>query len=286
MRKFVIVPFLASSLLSGTILSTADGGASWQREFSGTVGDLNGVAVDIFTGAALAVGDGGRIIRRGDDSIWEDVSLDGFQNDLFSVVMGSGGVCMACGADGALLSSFDGGYSWRVWEGFDSGGADLLTVNFDPTSPDNFVITGENGFVHSASAGREQIDGVTGSCARLCSGEAEALAAPAGSITALVSAGSPCIAVGEEGAVFLFGNNGWARIESGCEEDLNGVTNLVFGETFCAVGEGGAIILSEDNGLSWRVVDSGTAADLNGVAGNGGGIGYIVGDGPFGRYLP
>ena len=64
------------------------------------------------------------------------------------------------------------------------------------------------------------------------------------------------------------------------------MANLVFGETFCAVGEGGTIILSDDNGRTWRSVDSGTTAGLNGTAGNGGGIGFIVGDGPFGRYLP
>ncbi len=286
MLKLLILLFPASCTFAGTILSTADGGVTWHREFSGTVGDLNGVAVDIFTGAALAVGDGGRIIRRGDEGIWSDVSPEGFHKDLFSVAAGSGGICMACGADGALLSSFDGGYSWRVWEGFDSGGADLLSVNFDPTSPDNFVITGENGFVHTASAGRVQINGVTGTCARLCSGEAEALAAPGRAVTPLVSAGSPCIAVGENGSVFLYEQGGWTSVESGFEEDLNGVANLVFGETFCAVGEGGTIILSDDNGRTWRSVDSGTTAGLNGTAGNGGGIGFIVGDGPFGRYLP
>ncbi len=285
MQKISFLFILAFPLFAGTILSTTDGGETWHREFSGTVCDLNGVAVDIFTGTALAVGDNGKILRRDEEGIWEDVSPAGFRKDLFSVVMGSRGGCMACGADGALLSSFDGGFTWRVWDQFDSGGADLFSVNFDPTRPDNFVITGENGFVHSASDGRLELDNVSGSCVSLCSGEAELFAAPGRGVTPLVSAGSPCAAVGEGGAVFLFEDGGWTGVESGCEEDLNGVANLVFGETFCAVGEGGTIILSRDNGRSWRPVNSGVSSDLNGVAGNGWGLGYIVGDGPFGRFL-
>ncbi|MEA3266124.1 MAG: hypothetical protein U9P42_04195 [Candidatus Fermentibacteria bacterium] len=299
--RYILLLFLISVKVpaEALILYSSDGGASWIREESSTLSNLNDVAISITTGIAISVGDNGTILRRGDDGTWSDVSPGGFTADLYSVAVGVSGM-MACGEGGILLSSFDGGTSWRILDNFQYSSIDLYSVNFDPTHPNSFLIVGEDGFIYSSEDGlvetESSSDFVT-SCGMLCSGFPEVVLGRNGSVynirnevmfdigdavisgaTEIVSGGGRYIAVGESGSVFRYSDcQVWDGILHCTGEDLNDVSYLIWGMTVCAVGDNGTMLISEDNGLTWGISDTGTSRDLNAVAGNGAGIACIVG---------
>jgi len=225
------------------------------------------------------------------------------------VAIALNGVCMACGDNGALLSSYDFGATWRLWENFVSDSTDLLSVNFDPSSPSEFVITGDHGFVFSA-AGQGTVsldtsDPVIGSCARFCSGYVDLVVTAGGSLVSLSGDSFPPLPVGSElngttpfvsaGGPFIIVGNGGLMIRLGdippvvqrpVAMDLCSVTSVEHGSVYCAVGRGGTILTSADNGFTWSRVYSGTSRNLLGVAGDGSGNCFIVGESILGRFLP
>lgn len=302
MRLVWITIFLIqfASYGEAIILYSSDNGASWIREESGTPNNLYGVSVDIVTGVTLAVGDEGTILRRGEDQIWTDVSPEGLSSDLYSVASGLGGA-MVCGAEGTLLSSFDGGLSWRVWSDFDCSNTNLLSVNFDPTHRNSFLILGEDGFVYSSEEEGIIPTGCTSeyvaSCVSLCSGFPELIMGRDGSgfsilnnagfvvanstlngATDLVSASGRFIVVGDGGSIFRYSSaEVWESISSITTENLNDVSYLAWGLTACSVGNNGTVLMSYDNGITWSDIDSGTKRDLTAIAGNGAGIACVVG---------
>jgi len=307
---FIIVLILLDSVhANALVLRTNDGGESWIREAPACTFSLNGVSIDPMSGLAIAVGDRGTVLRRETGSDWEDVSPPGLMKDLRSVAIGIDGVCMACGDSGTLISSFDRGVSWRVWGEFDYEGIDFLSVNFDPSSSGSFVITGEDGFIYTSSARAVEVrtsSSFIGSCVQLCSSFPEMVVSCTGDIyyplrdslhtvseplafngvTQVVSGGGTCAAVGNEGLVCTYNGADWLVRESNCTADLYSVAYITFGRNLCAVGENGTILLSLDNGETWSRVLSGISRNLNGIAGNGSGSGYIVGESLWGRFLP
>ncbi|MCK5035646.1 MAG: hypothetical protein KAS73_07130 [Candidatus Sabulitectum sp.] len=278
---------------------TSDGGASWVREESSTVSNLNAVAISLTTGIAISVGDNGTILRRGENGTWADVSPGGFTADLYSVAVGISGM-MACGEGGILLSSFDGGSNWTALSDFGHEDTDLYSVNFDPTHSNSFLITGDNGFIYSSRDRLVQTGSSTDfvtSCGMLCSGFPEVVLGRNGSgynirnevmfdigdvvirgATEIVSGGSSYIAVGESGSIFRYSDSEvWDSIPSITGENLNDVSYLAWGMTACAVGDNGIVLISEDNGLTWEISNMGISRNLNAVAGNGAWIACIVG---------
>lgn len=304
MRSFLFaaVSLVCFSASSGEalILYTSDNGDSWIREKSGTSSNLNCVSVDIMSGTILAVGDNGTILRRGEEEIWVDVSPEGLSADLYSVSTGIAG-SMACGEGGTLLSSFDGGLSWRIWTDFECGNVNLLSVNFDPTHLNTFLITGEDGFVHSSEergiVATDFTFDCVASCVTLCSGFPDQIIGSNGSgfslrsesefsignsllrgATEIVSGSGRYIAVGDSGSLFRYSEeNVWESIPTLLEEDLNDVSYLSWGSSACAVGNNGAAMKSNDNGITWTAIDSGTNRDLTSISGNGAGTACIVG---------
>ncbi|MCK5132892.1 MAG: hypothetical protein KAR40_12150 [Candidatus Sabulitectum sp.] len=298
----------SQSSASALIFHTSDGGKNWARENSATPNNLNGVSVDIVSGIALAVGDKGTILRRNEDGTWVNVSPDGLSADLYSVAAGVSSI-MCCGADGTLLSSFDGGFSWRVWTDFGYENTDLYSINFDPTHPGSFLIAGENGFIYSSEEGELVQTGSSSdfiaSCGMLCGGFPEIVLGRDGTAyhirsdvnynigdtvfrgaTEIVSGGGRYIAVGENGAVYRSLSDGvWESASSVTTENLNDVTYLVWGLTACAVGDCGTVLVSDDNGLTWGIVDIGMSRDFTAIAGNGAGEAYIVGKSAFSGIL-
>lgn len=290
------------------ILYSSDNGANWFREESCTSSNLNSVSIDIVTGIALAVGNNGTILRRGLEGRWADVSPEGLSQDLYSVCSQISG-SMACGADGALLSSFDGGLSWRIWTDFECGSVDLLSVNFDPTNQNSFLITGENGFVYSSKERGGLLTEVTfdcvASCVTLCRGFPDQIIGRDGKgfslrsetvfsitnsflrgATEIISGGGRYIAVGENGSIFRYSeDNVWESIPNTAEDHLNDVSYLLWGQSVCAVGENGTALLSYDNGITWDALDLGTNRDLNSIGGNGAGVACIVGTSAFSDFF-
>jgi photosystem II stability/assembly factor-like uncharacterized protein len=307
----VLVLFLVrlSLLAESVLLSTIDGGFTWTRENSGISQSLNAVSVDPMSGLVIAVGDRGTILRREVGGSWEDVSPPEVDSDLRSVAVGFDGVCMACGDSGTLMSSFNRGVSWRVWDEFGYENIDLLSVNFDPSSSGSFVITGEGGFLYASSDGITETGSMAsliGSCVQLCSSFPEIVVSSTGEIyffsgdslhapqnvfsfngvTKVVSGGGSFAAVGDEGLVCSYTDGCWRVRESNCTENLFSVAHITYGRNLCAVGENGTILISTDGGESWASVPSPVTRNLNGVAGSGSGTGYIVGDNLFERYFP
>ncbi|MCK5841177.1 MAG: hypothetical protein KAH31_03340 [Candidatus Sabulitectum sp.] len=299
--RYIFLLLFVSARISAEalILYTSDAGESWDREESNTLFCLNDVAISITTGIAISVGDNGTILRRGEDETWADVSPEGFTADLYSVAVGVSGM-MACGEDGALLSSFDGGTGWRILDNFQHSGIDLYSVNFDPTHPNSFLIVGEDGFIYSSEDGlveTESSSDYVASCGTLCNGFPDLIVERDGrayriqsennfiidntilsGATEIVTGGSRYTVVGERGSIYrLLPQNEWECIAPITEENLNDVAYIMWGQTLCAVGKNGTVLISEDNGLTWEISNPETSRDLNAVAGNGAGIACIVG---------
>ncbi len=294
---FLLMP----DVLAGAfIMHSSDGGENWCREESNTISNLNDVAVSLVNKVFIAVGDQGTILRRGENGIWADVSPEGLSSDLYSVAVGISGM-MACGEDGILLSSFDGGNSWKVLSDFGHGDTDLYSVNFDPSHSVFFLITGENGFIYSSERRGVVLTGSSSdfvaSCVMLCSGFPELALGRDGSgynirdevmfnfgdaairgATEIVSGGGRYIAVGDSGYICRnTSDHTWESVPSGTEKNLNDVSYLVWGVTACAVGDNGTVLMSRDNGVTWEKVNTDTRRDLTAVAGNGAGVACIVG---------
>ncbi|MBC8042686.1 MAG: T9SS type A sorting domain-containing protein [Rhizobacter sp.] len=125
--------------VGGTILRSADGGTNWQSISSNVSAALNSISLstDFSTvaakgngalstqgfGSAVAVGVGGTILRSADGGAnWVNVSssvtnLDNITapltTDLLSVEFVDETIGYACGKNGVILQTNDGGLSWR-----------------------------------------------------------------------------------------------------------------------------------------------------------------------------
>ncbi len=147
----------------GLILSTQDGGKTWQRRPSGTVKALSGVSfVDKEHG--WVVGGGGTVLASADGGATWRAGNAGTKDQLLGVHALTPERIFAVGAFGTLLSTSDGGQSWKKHElKWDSlierivkeGGyvePNLNAVAF--SSPENGWIVGEFGLVlHTRDGG-------------------------------------------------------------------------------------------------------------------------------------
>jgi photosystem II stability/assembly factor-like uncharacterized protein len=97
----------------GTVVLTTDAGATWTRPASGTAFTLNGVW---FTGASegWAVGNGGTVLRtvNGGQS-WTRVTTVSVSDALFDVWFASPDTGWAVGAAGLVVRTFDRGATWQ-----------------------------------------------------------------------------------------------------------------------------------------------------------------------------
>jgi photosystem II stability/assembly factor-like uncharacterized protein len=95
----------------GTILRTTDGGATWERQTSGTTSWLDGVS---FTdaNAGTAVGEAGTILRTTDGgALWER-QTSGTTGRLSAVSFTDANAGTAVGEAGTVLRTTDGGATW------------------------------------------------------------------------------------------------------------------------------------------------------------------------------
>jgi len=133
---------------SGSVITTADGGASWSDQPSGTQSDLLGVNCP--TGSTcLAVGSGGAILRTTDSGAsWTEQS-SGTAGLLSAVNCASAADCVAVGNFGTVLTTSDGGDTW-------SPGASGTTAYLDAVdcpSTSECLAVGEGGTVLRSTDG-------------------------------------------------------------------------------------------------------------------------------------
>jgi len=127
----------------GAVYHSADAGRVWVRQETGVSEDLH--AVWGGKHGVFAVGDGGRILRQQSPGVWQ-AEASGSEEDLHAV-WGAGGEIWAAGDSGVVLSSLDGG---RTWRHVDSGtDEDLRAI---AGAPGGVYVSGENGTLKKISA--------------------------------------------------------------------------------------------------------------------------------------
>ena len=138
----------------GLAIGSDDGGKSWARQETPT--KLSLLSVAEAKGRALAVGQGGTILRR-DNGAWQKVD-GGTDSRLLAVGMGEDGLAIIAGSFGTILRSEDGG---ATWESVKVDWAALLTDAQEPhlyavrMVSNAIYVTGEFGLVlKSADRGK------------------------------------------------------------------------------------------------------------------------------------
>lgn len=139
----------------GTILHTADGGATWQKQGSGEdkmyndvsfVDALHGWAVGEY-GTIYATADGGatwqkqeckEIIPVASESEWES-----FAPSLYGVHFSDAGHGLACGMDGTIIATGDGGTTWKKIK--NPAEASKVTLYKIKCSGQNCIVAGQKG---------------------------------------------------------------------------------------------------------------------------------------------
>ncbi|MCA0389109.1 MAG: T9SS type A sorting domain-containing protein [Bacteroidetes bacterium] len=97
---------------TGVVVTTSNGGDSWNFASVPTYNDLN--SVDRYDTAVVVVGDSGLVLRSfGNGAIWMKANSP-VGPDLLAVDLVSSGVGYAGGRNGSLIKTLDGGLSWQT----------------------------------------------------------------------------------------------------------------------------------------------------------------------------
>jgi photosystem II stability/assembly factor-like uncharacterized protein len=227
---------------AGTILYTANGGATWQRQDSGTTADLFGIAFHEENGCVIAVGAGGTILRSTNNgTTWTLVPAPTTQtlHDISDFRF------YAVGDSGTILKSPDGGLNWtRIESGSDANLRSVIGLEPLPTA------AGEGGTILRGNP--------PGTAWQ-----------PLASGTTSTLHGVPLFAsnfiVGDGGVILKSTTSGasWFAVASGTQQSLRSIGDAN-GAIYVA-GAHGTILKSTDNGASWGHQATPTDHDLNGV---------------------
>jgi photosystem II stability/assembly factor-like uncharacterized protein len=232
----------------GTILSTSDGGRTWQEQTSGTGHLLNSVHfVSATTG--WAVGDAGTILSTSDGGRTWQGQTSGTEYRLYSVHFVSATKGWAVGIFGTILSTSDGG---RTWQEQTSGtGNSLNSVHF--VSATTGWAVGDTGTILSTSDGGRTWQGQN-------SGTGSSLFS-----VHFVSATTGWV-VADEGKILSTNDGGrtWQGQNSGTGSSLFSV-HFISATTGWAVGRYGTILSTNDGGRTWQGQTSGTGNRLSSV---------------------
>jgi len=235
---------------AGTVLSTDDAGATWQRHELGIEGDLAAVAVaEGHDGPPVVViaGDDGIVLERRGDG--EFARLSAPDVDWTAVATDEHGErILLAGADGSLWRALDG----APQQVFASDGAVFYGLAATPDG-DRAVAVGQGGLVVVSDDGGASWSPVAVSTVR------DLFAAR------ISSEGAEIVAVGDAGVVVTIDAAG-----VGASEQLDPALALRglhmhaagYGH---AVGDAGIVLYTTDVGRSWTAIETGTDATLRGV---------------------
>ena len=236
----------------GRILHTANGGALWSPQASGTTSTLESVW---FTGSlgGWAVGRNGLVLRTvNGGTTWSRVLNVGAAENLNGVRFATSDTGWVAGGSGVILRTFDAGATWqRVVRSV----LDLNALAFSDAR--NGWAVGDGGVIlgtHDAGRSWYTVPSVTGLALRdvswFSSARANAVGAAGAAPRAVAAADSASWVVGNVGAAF----------------DLHAVA-FVDDLVGFAVGynAGGAALRSTDGGVSWSPQTSNTPSRLRDV---------------------
>jgi len=229
---------------TGGVITSKDGGATWQPE--AVPGRSALFAVASRDGRALAVGQNGTILSRDASGHWTAADA-GSQSRLFAVDIDSGGSALAVGAFGTILCSGDGGAHWSScapdWsKGLTEQGAQPHLYGVSFTRDGAAIVVGEFGLVlRTSDAGR------TWSVTHR--GESSLFAVD-------VASDGVGYAVGQDGEIVRTADAGltWSKLDSGSRANLLAVRRLSSGHiVVCAMRE----MLESADGSTWRRLEWG-----------------------------
>lgn len=261
---------------NGIIRLTTNGGDNWQSVTSGTTVNLNDVSF-VDDNAAVAVGQGGTILRSTDGgSSWSPVA-SGTNFDLLSVSFEPGGNGICGGSAQTILHSSDGGQTWTVvqtdfWGG-GFWGAHMLDSDFG-------AIIGENSIFQPLFA-KSVNGGVSWSffAFYLEDGNVSNEGRAYDVSFATPNVGFAACRVWDGTGVIATTINGGSNWNSSFFAQPFWGISAIDENTAYAVGQGGQIRKTTNQGSSWQAEVSGVSASLNAIHMVGTDVGYVVGDG-------
>ncbi|MCK5771142.1 YCF48-related protein [Algiphilus sp.] len=251
----------------GQVMVTEDGGDTWVEEKAPT--ELALLAVALYDGGAIAVGQQGLVLLRDPGGEWEEVSIDTDER-LLNVSVNRHGRAIIVGAFGTLLASSDGGRNWNdvapEWAELaasanvpaDATGATAEPSMYDAEVFDDGVIliAGELAYVLRSGDGGNSWEFVN-FAETLAEGQ-EGVSAAAPTINDIqIRADGNGFAVGQSGTVYKTTDSGrsWKKLSTPLAEiNLLSVASDGKGAVI-AVGMRSAIF-SEDDGESWQTLDA------------------------------
>ncbi len=230
----------------GVILHTADGGVTWRKQ-------LDGRRLEVLLKAAYsaraAAGDAGA------KYVLSEIGHDfenGTQQPLLGLWFKDEHHGYAVGSFGIIVETKDGGATWTcAMDRVDNPG--LLHLFSIAGKGDHVYISSEKGTVFRFDAAKGRfVPSSTGY---------------QGSLFGLVADGDNLIAFGLRGQAFRSTDGAlqWQTLLTGVETGLNGGT-VTDGQRILIASQGGQLLASDDQGLSFRAVPGLVAAPFAGVA--------------------
>jgi photosystem II stability/assembly factor-like uncharacterized protein len=225
----------------GTILHSNDGGRTWTRQQSGTTKNLFKVAVADDSNA-LAVGADATILRTSDGGAhWQSVKSPKMIT-YFDVTYSDKNTAWIAGEFSTVLGSTDGGQNWNLASGGNTGDFTIgpfFTITF--SDPQNGVAAGLAGELSVSSDGGK-------------SWKPQKLPDQVGTYVLVRDSASKKLWVGGTGGKMFVLNPGgqWQEVPRVTFHDL---TDIAFeGSQGVAVGLNGTILLTQNAGEQWQVV--------------------------------
>jgi photosystem II stability/assembly factor-like uncharacterized protein len=252
---------------NGTILTTSNGGSSWQQQYAFDENEqristlLNCVHFSS-TSVGYAVGQGGIILNtsNGGDT-WTPMKVSGLSSKLNGVYLTSSSSAWVVGDGGRIIHTTDSGANWS----FQSGG-----------------ITGNLNGVWFASADHGWAVGDAGTILATTNGGGNWLLKTSGTLQNLFGVHAAdtlhCWVVGAGGTILYSEDGGisWTAQISGETRALRGVCILSQAKGF-VVGQGGTILRTLDGGINWERRSSPVTYTLYSVRFAGSQVGWIAG---------
>ena len=245
----------------GTIVYTANGGASWTVRTKPTNVNLRGVFL-ISATVAVVVGEHGVILYTDDAGATWTVQTSGVTTFLNAVHFTSATVGWVVGSNGTILYTADTGTTWTA----QTSATYNALYGVSAASATIAMAVGYGGTIlYTANAGTTwttQTSGVTTALRDVV-------------MTETTSA----FAVGDAGKILYTANSGttWTAQTSGVTVNLNSVTFGVVSVVGWVVGDNGTILYTANTGTTWTAQTSGSVKDLLGTIAYGPSLCFAVG---------
>lgn len=265
-KAVVVLPFvvIGALLYAGIFVKPKSSGESVPAPVLGARDAFYGVATPA-PSVLWAVGRGGKIVRSDDGGMSWQAQRSGTSANLQSIVAWDAQRAIAVGNDATMLSTEDGGRTWRSAAGLPKEGAGHKLLRARRSGDRSAFVVGEFGTIlMTPDAGRSWASlGVEQDVAW----------------NDVAVSGDTVLVVGEFGKIRRSADGGrsWVDVASPIQRSLTAV-NIGPDGTAVAVGLEGALLVSEDGGRGWRSVDSGTREHLFDLVRPEGGGWVAVGD--------